>query len=216
MCRLICHALIVRSGKPFDRHDWIIVREGDEQVRYVIDYYHDENNMVQEKNLPSGTQSNISVNLRPAVDSVGSFIDRIKFPIYKTFSKNEINRMVKPEESHKDKQIPSTNNTLSAEEVGKTFEKVQSSCHHLLKKLDSCQSEIECFQSAAALQICLANIICPAKAQSLSEALKTQDESKIESAFDAVRSSLDEYEARSAHVLREQAIHEAKTSRRLQ
>nr|CCA23805.1 cytochrome c/c1 heme lyase putative [Albugo laibachii Nc14] len=203
-------------GIPFDRHDWIILRENDEQVRYVIDYYHDESNSTDVEHASSKAKSNISVDVRPAVDSIASIVDRIKFPIHRAFSKKEPDSVMKGEQSHEDKKPPPTTNALSAEEVAKTFEQVQSSCHHLLQKLDTCQSEIECFQSAAALQFCTASIICPTKAQSLAEALKSQDQTKIESAFDAVTNSLNDYEAKCAHVLREEAILEARSSRQMQ
>lgn len=35
--------LFYKRGAPFDRHDWVVDRCGLEQVRYVIDYYDDEN-----------------------------------------------------------------------------------------------------------------------------------------------------------------------------
>lgn len=59
--------------KPFDRHDWYVDREGRE-VRYVIDYYFNE-----EK---AGTSEQFDVVVRPALDSVDAFVDRLKMNIY--------------------------------------------------------------------------------------------------------------------------------------
>merc|ERR1711865_699773 len=66
-------------GLPFDRHDWTIVRDG-ESVRYVIDYYHDED--AEEDELP-GLHSqdkvkSITLHVRPALDSFGAAFDRVK------------------------------------------------------------------------------------------------------------------------------------------
>lgn len=72
-------------GFPFDRHDWYVDRNGKE-VRYVIDYYYspDPNADVAGKPVggivPEKTKS-IHVDVRPAVDSLDSVIDRLKmFP----------------------------------------------------------------------------------------------------------------------------------------
>jgi len=51
---------------PFDRHDWIVDRCGDE-VRYVIDYYYQEQ--------PGNP---IWIDVRPAMDSAGNLWDRIQ------------------------------------------------------------------------------------------------------------------------------------------
>lgn len=60
-------------GVPFDRHDWYVDRCGQKTVRYVIDYYDDplaaENDDLQ-----------ITVETRPAIDSLGAFIDRLRRP----------------------------------------------------------------------------------------------------------------------------------------
>lgn len=57
---------------PFDRHDWTVLRSdkngGWEQVRYVIDYYSTEEN--------EHGQPTFVLDVRPALDSVGSAIDR--------------------------------------------------------------------------------------------------------------------------------------------
>ena len=54
---------------PFDRHDWIVKRNGGEEVRYVIDYY-------SAPPEPDGSPV-FSLDVRPALDSVGSIKQRI-------------------------------------------------------------------------------------------------------------------------------------------
>ena len=72
------------SPLPFDRHDWTIQRTNGDQVRYVIDYYHDEE--VQGDKTPAledpSSIKSITVDARPAVDSLGATWNRIKHPIY--------------------------------------------------------------------------------------------------------------------------------------
>ncbi|OJT09826.1 Cytochrome c heme lyase [Trametes pubescens] len=54
---------------PFDRHDWIVRRGGGQEVRYVIDYY-------SAPPEPDGSPV-FSLDVRPALDSVGSIKQRI-------------------------------------------------------------------------------------------------------------------------------------------
>lgn len=68
-------------GAPFDRHDWIIDRCGIEQVRYIIDYYDDEHATGDEDLV----ELDISLDTRPALDSIQNAFDRIRFPFYKMF-----------------------------------------------------------------------------------------------------------------------------------
>eukprot|EP00123_Amoebidium_parasiticum_P021019 comp6015_c0_seq1/m.1861 comp6015_c0_seq1/g.1861 ORF comp6015_c0_seq1/g.1861 comp6015_c0_seq1/m.1861 type:complete len:300 (-) comp6015_c0_seq1:126-1025(-) len=59
--------------KPFDRHDWIVGRDGKE-VRYVIDFYaYDPSN---------GMPPTTLIDARPALDSVESFLDRFRMRYY--------------------------------------------------------------------------------------------------------------------------------------
>ncbi|CAG8587766.1 8554_t:CDS:2, partial [Acaulospora morrowiae] len=60
---------------PFDRHDWTIDRCGRE-VRYVIDYY---------AGPDEGDKPVFYLDVRPALDSFDSVVDRIKVATKKTF-----------------------------------------------------------------------------------------------------------------------------------
>ena len=61
--------LFYSTEPPFDRHDWIVRRNGGEEVRYVIDYY-------SAPPEPDGSPV-FSLDVRPALDSVGSVKQRI-------------------------------------------------------------------------------------------------------------------------------------------
>ncbi|KAF9081149.1 holocytochrome c synthase, partial [Mortierella sp. AD031] len=67
------------APKPFDRHDWVIDRCGKE-VRYVIDYYGGEDDV--ENDVPV-----FHLDVRPALDSVGSAMDRLKFGVREAFAR---------------------------------------------------------------------------------------------------------------------------------
>lgn len=68
------------APQPFDRHDWVIDRCG-KPVRYVIDYYHGNDD------LP-GTAV-FHVDVRPALDSFESMIDRCKMFFHNYFGENK-------------------------------------------------------------------------------------------------------------------------------
>ena len=68
--------MLIRYSKPFDRHDWIIQR-GDEDVRYVIDFYKGASH-------PNSPVS-IFLDVRPAVDSLSAIVDIISFEYRKRF-----------------------------------------------------------------------------------------------------------------------------------
>uniref|UniRef100_A0AAV1UCP5 Holocytochrome c-type synthase n=1 Tax=Peronospora matthiolae TaxID=2874970 RepID=A0AAV1UCP5_9STRA len=58
------------SVLPFDRHDWIVDRDGKE-VRYVIDFY-------SGKPEP-GRPLSVYLDVRPALDSVEGLVDRVRW-----------------------------------------------------------------------------------------------------------------------------------------
>lgn len=55
---------------PFDRHDWIVERDGKE-VRYVIDFYSGQ--------PEPGRPLSVYLDVRPALDSVESVVDRLRW-----------------------------------------------------------------------------------------------------------------------------------------
>ncbi|KAJ2162813.1 holocytochrome c synthase [Coemansia sp. RSA 552] len=58
----------IHGVRPFDRHDWYVSRCGKE-VRYVIDYY---------EGIPENDMPVFNLVVRPAIDDVGSLVDRAK------------------------------------------------------------------------------------------------------------------------------------------
>lgn len=60
-------------SQPFDRHDWFVQRNGSREMRYVIDFYHNDTNS---SSMP------FTVNARPALDSIEAVQDRLKLAVY--------------------------------------------------------------------------------------------------------------------------------------
>eukprot|EP00937_MAST-01D_sp_MAST-1D-sp2_P007857 g7857.t1 len=71
--------------EPFDRHDWTIQRADGEEVRYVIDYYFDENAGKHDTEKPQledeDAVRSITFDVRPALDSVGACVDRARMAV---------------------------------------------------------------------------------------------------------------------------------------
>ncbi|POM70632.1 Cytochrome c1 heme lyase [Phytophthora palmivora] len=61
------------SVLPFDRHDWIVDRDGKE-VRYIIDFYAGQ----PEPNRPLS----VYLDVRPALDSVEGVVDRLRWQFH--------------------------------------------------------------------------------------------------------------------------------------
>lgn len=200
-------------GTPFDRHDWTILRSDNTQARYVIDYYFDEEKSAEDE-VPAlhsaKSVKSISMYARPALDSVEAVVDRIKYPLVGVMQRFEAPdvaqraKLIEPQAEERSKNPP-----LSVEEVESTFAKVKESCKKNLDNVKSCKSEIECSQAATALQLCMANIICPGEAAKFKKVLETGDDTQVEAAFESVSSCLEDFQERSATAMREQAMREA-------
>jgi len=71
--------LFLGCPAPFDRHDWVVGRPDGSEVRYVIDYYHDDA-AVDADGKPAlhddTTVKSIKIDVRPALDGAGALFDR--------------------------------------------------------------------------------------------------------------------------------------------
>jgi cytochrome c heme-lyase len=73
---------------PFDRHDWTVIRPDGTEVRYVIDYYHDETRAKETEGsgMPDmhdrDAVKSILVDVRPALDSPSELLGRMAFMPY--------------------------------------------------------------------------------------------------------------------------------------
>ena len=200
-------------GTPFDRHDWTVLRSDNTRVRYVIDYYFDDDKSAHDEvpELHSADKvRSISMYARPAVDSVGALVDRIKYPIagfLNGLGGPDISaRSALVERAQEEKQVP---DALSVEEVEQTFAKVKDACEGCMQEVRTCSSEVQCSQAAMALQLCLGRIICPPEAAAFTKALDGGDEAAVEAAFDAMTNGLEQFQERGAGAMHEQAVCES-------
>lgn len=73
---------------PFDRHDWTVIRPDGTDVRYVIDYYHDETRAKETEGsgMPDmhdrDAVESIVVDVRPALDSPSELLGRVAIMPY--------------------------------------------------------------------------------------------------------------------------------------
>ena len=142
---------------------------------------------------------------RPAIDSVESLIDRIKYPISEFFNGSSFvndfkNRAEKYKKSlqNDEKEAPQ----MSVEEVDATFKKIQDSCRNCFVDVKTCDSEDSCAQASAALQVCMANLICTPVAKKFATALEKGGEKDIEVAFSAIGDCIQQFEESASSAMK--------------
>nr|DBA44777.1 TPA_exp: holocytochrome c synthase [Isoetes drummondii] len=84
-------------GIPFDRHDWTVDRGGRE-MRYVIDFYYDEN--------AEGKKWPFFVDVRPALDSPAAFFLRARMMLDEITGKSDLDSLLDRRPSSDPKQVP--------------------------------------------------------------------------------------------------------------
>ena len=164
------------SPIPFDRHDWTVDRCGT-QVRYIIDYYHDEADGIVDKkpHLQSRTDvKSITVDVRPAAtDSVTNFIDAVRMPfsralgtvadVYEDASEEvEVAANVADNEADDDAGIVQPK--VHHDQVFSTMQTFRKQCKETAEELKKCSGEEDCARKYMALDVCFGNIVCPAQA----------------------------------------------------
>lgn len=176
--------LLFGHPAPFDRHDWVVDRGGKE-VRYVIDYYHDESQVNSDK-TPKLTDlhsmKSIHVDVRPALDSVDSVCDRVfRMPLHLVTHPNSAYKPPSFFPSSQMKQAES----LKVDDLNKKWSEIQKNCENYKIKLSECTSHEECSAAAIALQRCTASVVCPDYVKQFDYWMKMQptDEEKIEEAY---------------------------------
>mmetsp|Transcript_19693 Transcript_19693/g.33157 ORF Transcript_19693/g.33157 Transcript_19693/m.33157 type:complete len:416 (-) Transcript_19693:281-1528(-) len=175
---------------PFDRHDWVVDRGGVE-VRYVIDYYHNESGVSEDqtpRHLKDATSiRSINVDVRPAIDSVDSLLDRIlRMPIEQMKNNTEYNPppflaskdmgTAPPFTKFREPKRPEVAATpfpaLSTDEINEILRKIETECKAEKDNLALCTNEESCGAAAVALQRCSAKMICPSVVKEFDDLVK--------------------------------------------
>jgi cytochrome c heme-lyase len=145
---------------PFDRHDWVVDRGGTE-VRYVIDYYHDESGVGQDAR-PLGLEDSksirsIKVDVRPALDSFTSVADRVlRMPLQQARGATAF----QPPPFFPPKAMVEAEKGRGAV-IAEQWGRIQASCAADKELLKGCKSEDECGAATVKLQRCTAGVVCP-------------------------------------------------------
>lgn len=155
---------------PFDRHDWVVDRGGTE-VRYIIDYYHDESNVDKDARPTSmsdvESMKSILVDVRPALDSPTAIFDRIiKMPFLA--DKGKVGYNPPPFFQPTPAQVALRRRQVLMNEQ---WSQIQSRCRPYRDKLTACDSEESCGAASIALRKCSAEIVCAESAMEFNQAL---------------------------------------------
>lgn len=230
-------SLLGMRPKPFDRHDWIVTRNekdatGGSEVRYVIDYYYDEAGNIGNTKLPNSSKSDesgrvIYVDVRPAIDSMGSAIDRVRMLFSPT---NDDDFVVAPFESDAASSTMATegcpmhNNSSESEttvdevknlevddvesettamrekqRVLQTNATIGQNCRAFIANLKTCETEQECNMALMGLKLCMAKHICEASV--VDRFLNSGEGTDGEETWKSVQDCLSEYDRHAAQVL---------------
>jgi cytochrome c heme-lyase len=178
--------------KPFDRHDWIIDRGGKE-VRYILDYYHDESATSKDK-TPSLTDAesiqSIKVDVRPALDSFGAITDRLwRMPYVRWFTKITTGYNPPPFFPQK---VTKDAEAMKKEKLATILQQINKQCADKTSKLQACESDADCAMASIALQVCSASIICPETVRDFRASLDAAPD-KIDEKMGAIAECLDNF-----------------------
>jgi cytochrome c heme-lyase len=191
---------------PFDRHDWFIDRCGKE-VRYVIDYYHDEeksplDQMPKDQKDASAIKS-IVFDARPALDSPGAFFDRLRMPIMEKLGMapklEPLRPAAAPERPAYAKPAPVDFSKADEPAMKKYSDTIQSKCRSVREALQNCgQDENQCRKLSVSLFHCMSTVVCPDRAKAYEVDVAS------EAKFDDILECMSAFEGRAREVFRKQ------------
>ena len=184
--------------KPFDRHDWIVDRGGKE-IRYVIDYYHDESVVAMDKQpkhlLDSSSMKSIKVDVRPALDSIESVYDVFfRMPMKLAAGTTTF----APPSFFPDKQILEAERNQE-KKLNEKWDEVKKNCAKCKETLYNCTTDEECGAASVALQLCISKIVCPSVAKDFETAIAEMnlglvDDQKLSQRYGSITKCLEDFE----------------------
>lgn len=195
---------------PFDRHDWTVLREDGSEVRYVIDYYHDDSRAQKEENtgMPAmhdfEATPSLLVDVRPALDGPMAIVERaVRMPYARRIAhttsfepmpmlptkemKSQVQESLQVWESiQKSKQQKEQDESVSqvsneeAVAICKSFGEMLRQCQEAQAKLNQCETEQECAEASMDLTLCMAKILCPLQHSAMVNALQQSSDKEEE------------------------------------
>jgi len=188
-------------GFPFDRHDWFVDR-GDRLIHYVIDYYYNPTGPAtaaprgsEDPTAPKLTTA-IHVDVRPAVEDMSSFLDRLAMFPARAFGALQRPRFyaegidpstAPPEDKSacvsegaggKEKAVETSATVAGTSQqpltlMDKAWGEVDSKCSGLLSALKSPSlGDEERRSTQVALNYCMGRALCPTEAGKFMKALE--------------------------------------------
>ena len=179
-------------GYPFDRHDWFVTR-GDEEHRYIIDYYYDNarNDSPSPAAAADGMTGPIHVDVRPALDSFGAVVDRlVMFPGRMLaalrrgyFYSDGLNPNARPKEVdsalatggavHK---APAPAVAPTAAAAAATLATIDERCAPHLAAMQMAATDDIRRNASVALNYCMARVVCPDEGAAFMAVLESEGE----------------------------------------
>lgn len=187
--------MIFGHNAPFDRHDWIVDRGGRE-VRYVIDYYHDES-AIQNDQRPKHMQDAVSiqsirVDVRPAIDTIESIIDRVfKMPFIQYTASSSTTYRELPFFASNDVKLAEK---AKIERIKTNWNDITSKCGDYKNRLKICKDDNECMMATIALNQCIAGVVCPTIAKDFAACIDSKQEEKASVAYNNVVKCIEGFE----------------------
>ena len=178
---------------PFDRHDWVVDRCGKE-VRYIIDFY-----WLAEgggnTNMPAHVESTheartISIDVRPAVDSIGSAWDILRV----WASGADLSRTLTRPQPTLAPKGPSKEEVSIIDTIR---ERIQTHCGAQQRRLDGLGAnapEEEYVAAAQSLSLCMGRQFCPDEANRFIGAATAGDGDAANAEFEGMMGCLRRYE----------------------
>jgi cytochrome c heme-lyase len=193
--------MLLGQPAPFDRHDWVVDRGG-KLIRYVIDYYHDEEGAAKDE-VPKSlmdmeSMKSIRLDVRPALDSPGALFDRlVVMPIKRLTGSTTFKPLPIWWRPHVPQVVVSATLTPKQEELKMKWDGIKTKCEPIREKIAKCDEAKDpdaCYMvNSIALQKCTASVVCPSVSKDLEAALNATDTGKIDLAFESVQKCLDDF-----------------------
>jgi cytochrome c heme-lyase len=182
--------------KPFDRHDWYVDRGGKE-VRYIIDYYHDESNVTKDKSPKSMhdtmSMKSIQVEVRPALDSFEALYNRVVGMPLALF-KNDAKVAKYVEVPFLAPKVMVEAEVTKGVLIAKQWQDIQIKCESAKAALHACEGDAQCGAASVALQKCTASVVCPDITEAFERSIKAQSEVQIEQSYGKMLKCLEMFE----------------------
>jgi cytochrome c heme-lyase len=174
---------------PFDRHDWVVDRCGT-QVRYVIDFY-SRDTTPSSSSGPAFPKSSLVADVRPALDSFGNGVDRLKMFFGNLFSSQSEEFVYKnptppPKLQQKIEDRDYKTEKRSLPIAIATTEKINERCQKYTEALLSCRNEREYELARSKVDLCIGRVVCPNEVNTFEEILPKATSEEVDRSYGRV------------------------------